>query len=109
MKRKPLENPHFSGCGNCGKVPNKTLPKNFKFEGSGVHILSVNIDETEAKTYIHEDEYFILKEFNKKYKEKLDKAECAEIRIDTPLHDETYEYNRFDGRWYLVEQGQGYA
>jgi hypothetical protein len=27
MKNKPIENPHFAGCGVCGKIPPQIWPK----------------------------------------------------------------------------------
>jgi len=45
----------------------------------------------------------------KKFKEKLQKAECALLFFNAPLYDETYEYDRESGEWYLVKKGKGFA
>lgn len=101
MKRKPIEVESI-GCG-CSVIY-QTLPMNFIFDGCGVHMYTLRIDDR----YIDIDQITLKEVFNK-YKREFHLAECVEVSIMTPLHDETYELNNIDNKFLLVEQGIGYA
>lgn len=103
MKRKPIEIKHH-GCLNCSNIQTK-LNEDHKFgDGSGVHFYTMSIDN---------DSYNLqntsVREILLRYKEQINNAELVEIKILTPLHDETYELNKDDNVFYLVQQGIGYV
>lgn len=50
-----------------------------------------------------------VKWLTKKFAGALASAGCSLLKFNTPLYDETYKYNREDGRWYLVGRGPGFA
>ena len=108
MRRKPIEKPNLYGCATCGSIPGIVLTDEKTFYPGGVHIMSVTIDDYSANLD-EENEGINVSGINEGFKDKLANCQFAEMFHMTPLHDETYEYNTDDGKWYLVEQGQGYA
>lgn len=101
MKRKPIK-PKIGGCGNCGNNY-EVLPLDYDFYG-GININTLRIDDK-----CIEIDDMTLKEVFDKYKREFCLAECVEISIMTPLHDETYELSKIYNKFLLVEQGIGYA
>ena len=89
-RMKPIESPKFIGCGTCSRTPNKVLDTKTIFYGYP-HMSSIN--------GVMIDDGTILQDVTGK--------ENDIIFIDTPLRDETYQYQ--DGQWVLVKQGIGYA
>jgi hypothetical protein len=97
-------------------IKNKVLKKDTRFWPSSVSILIIKIDE-----FSHEFDWLDYEEDEEKKKgvtvadletnfaQKIKDCTYAELTHETPLHDGTYEYNKDDGQWYLVKQGQGYA
>ncbi|KNF06951.1 hypothetical protein CLPU_50c00020 [Gottschalkia purinilytica] len=108
MRRDPIKNPSFGGCGFCGRVPKKELDKKDGFFGGCTHKVIVTIDNFRYEVTM-EDEYFTIEELEKRFGDKLDKCKFAGIVNLTPLHDEEYEYCKTTKKWYLVHQGNGYA
>jgi hypothetical protein len=106
MKHKKIENPRLIGCLNCSPVQETKLPKDTSTDmGFGILNLffddmAINIDENQCPTVADVEE---------RYKKNIEKSECTLLKFISPLHSETYEYNKEDGEWYLVEQGMGFA
>lgn len=107
MKRKPLENPKFAGCGYCGSTPLSILDDSKTFYPGSVHMLKLKIDG--KSTMIVAEDGIKLSEIEEKYREQLKNCKFAELFHMTALHDETWELNTDDRKCYLVDQGQGYA
>jgi hypothetical protein len=107
MKRKPLEKAEFIGCGTCGTIPRLALTDEKKFYPMYPHYLEINIDSNHFQ--VERDEITTISDIEREFKILLDNCQFAELFHETPLHDETYELNKDDGKWYLVAQGQGYA
>lgn len=109
MKHEPIKNPKLCGCGFCGTIPPIKLPKSRQL-GVGFGEISLTIDGEEVWYTISEEHGTkTVRWLEKKFKEQLQKAECALLFFNQPLHDETYEYNKESGEWYLVKQGMGFA
>ena len=107
MKRKPLKKAEFTGCGTCGTFPDLVLTDDTYFYPGSVHELTLTIDD---KTHKFDCEDGMgLREVEGKYKDELSNCQFAELIHKTPLHDETWELNTEDRKWYLVNQGMGYA
>lgn len=102
MKRKPIKARKI-GCGNCGNNY-EVLPEEYIFDGHGVHMYTLRID----RKYIDLDKTD-LKKVREKFGEAFKLADCIEISVMTPLHDETYELCKETDEFLLVEQGIGYA
>jgi hypothetical protein len=119
MINEPIKNPKKFGCGTCGNIPETILPENTHFFPSSVSILTIKIDDfiyefewLDSKYFdcdIPDHELVTLQKINEQFSDKLKDCKYAELTEMTPLHDETYEYNKDDGNWYLVKQGMGYA
>jgi hypothetical protein len=56
-----------------------------------------------------EDQVTKVKDIEEEYGDRFTNAVCITLFFNTPLHDETYEYNKHDGQWYLIAQGMGFA
>lgn len=56
-----------------------------------------------------EDQVTQVKDLEEEYGERFKNATCITLFFNAPLHDETYEYNKEDGQWYLIAQGMGFA
>lgn len=106
MKHTPIENPRFTGCLTCGRVPPKIWPERRKIVIYGM--VTLDIDGKQKHTYL-DSEVTTLYQLRKKHQAAIDKAECVTVDINTPLHGEIYELNKDDGKWYLVRQHQGFA
>lgn len=118
-KLEPITDIKYHHCLCCPPVPKELI--SFCRNGFGsVNItfgfqdpIQKNIGETVTFDLTKIDvEYFTLtstKAINKFFAGQLAKSDLAEIRIDTPLHDETYQYNKEAGKWLLVRQGMGFA
>lgn len=112
MKRKPIENPKLIGCYTCSPIPFVILQKdrelwnefcemtNLIIDGENKEISFRSIDDHSAITTYEIEEF---------YKLELEECEYAEILIMSPIHDETYEYNKEDKQWHLVNQGYGFV
>ena len=107
MQKKPLKNPKFIGCRTCGSVPLDILSDSNTFYPGSVHILNIVIDNKNHA--LRNEDGITLKDIESNYKEELKECKFAELRHVTPLHNETWEFNTEDRKWYLVEQGYGYA
>ena len=107
MKNKPIEAPQFYGCGTCGTTPKTILTDDKVFFLGGVHMLSLTIDGRGYEQIA--DDGLVISMIDNRFKNQLENCQHAELFHMTPLHDETYEYNKADGKWYLVAQGPGYA
>jgi hypothetical protein len=107
MRRKPIENPKLIGCGTCGTKPGIVLTDEKTFYPGSVHIMNLRID---GRSYeVIEEEGVTISDIEEEFADKLENCNFAELVHVTPMHDETYELNTEDRKWYLVEQGQGYA
>ena len=107
VKRKPIQDPKLYGCATCGTIPGVILTDNKTFFPGDVHMLTLTIDK---KLYNQDaPDGLVISMIDNRFKSELANCQFAELHHETPLHDETYEYNTEDGKWYLVEQGQGYA
>ncbi len=112
MKNKPIENPKFIGCLNCRPIPKKRLPKNYRiYEGFDMTYLSLNDKFVDIPKHHHKESgmnFYRLKEITEIVKKSINLT-SALLTHSTPLHEETYEYSKIDGYWYLVKQGLGFA
>lgn len=108
MKRQPIQNPKLYGCATCGTIPGVILTDSKTFYPGFPHILTIQIDDFSQEIQETEDGINV-DGINEMFENRLINCQFAELHHETPLHDETYEYNPDDGKWYLVEQGQGYA
>lgn len=105
MKRTPILDPKCIGLASYGKKPSVELDDDTIFFPCTNHILQLTIDE---ENYFLRSSSAKISEIYEQYKEKINAAENCELFYDTPFHDVTYEYNKDDGKWYLVDQGIGY-
>lgn len=112
MKNKPIAEPKLIGCLNCSPVPQKRLPKNYRiYEGFDITSLSLNGKFVNIPKHHHKEsgmDYYRLKEITEIVKKAINLTPAL-LTHSTPLHEETYEYNKKDGYWYLVKQGLGFA
>lgn len=107
MKRQPIQDPKFYGCGTCGTLPGTILTDSKTFFPGSIHVMRIKIDKFSQR--IEGEEGINISDIDNMFRERLDNCQFAELHLETPLRDETYEYNPDDGKWYLVEQGHGYA
>lgn len=105
MRRAPILNPNHIGFANYGKKPSVILDDDTIFFPCSAHILQLTIDNI---NYFLKQSSLKISQINELYRDLLETCEYAELFYDTPLHDVTYEYNKEDKNWYLVEQGIGY-
>ena len=106
MRRKPILNPHFIGFAHYGKKPPIILDDDTVFFPCSEHILQLSVNDV---NYFLRESSLKISEICKKYDHLLKNCEYAELFYDTPYHDVTYEYNKEDKKWYLVDQGIGYS
>ena len=107
MKRQPLLNPKRYGCATCGTIPDIVLDDKTIFFPGDVHIIKLKIDGIVYD--LDAPDGLVISDINNRFSNELANCQFAEFHHITPLHDETYEYNTEDGRWYLVDQRRGYA
>lgn len=105
MKHKPIEKPKLIGCASCSSVK-VVLPKNAV---CAVGFGQVNLVVDHELIWSGDDENLTMESLVAYYSERIKSGECATIEFCGPLHDETYEYNKEDGNWYLIKQGMGFA
>lgn len=118
MSIMPIMNPKKFGCGTCGSTPTTILTNEQTFYPYGyIHCLELTIDnilydlnETFGTLDDEECETSItINDIFERFKDQLAGCKRAILFHNTPLHDETWEYNTEDGKWYLTGQGRGYA
>ncbi|MCL6599545.1 MAG: hypothetical protein K6T81_12505 [Alicyclobacillus macrosporangiidus] len=105
--KRVLTEPKPIGCPCCSREPHIILPKDTVCNvGFGVVTLRIDGEmvwmsdiDTETNVAWLENEF----------RYKLDKCAVATLQFDTPLHDETYEWDKNSRQWYLVHQGEGFA
>lgn len=105
MRRTPILNPQHIGFATYGKKPSVILNDDTIFFPCCEHILQLTINNV---NYFLRDSSLKISQINELYGYMLEDCEYAELFYDTPLHDVTYEYNKEDRNWYLVDQGIGY-
>lgn len=110
MKHPILENPEVIGCYNCAYKPPVILPKKWRLDEEIVGWVELEVDgrviwSSTGKERGKKTLWWLEQKFSK----YINRAECVLLIFNSPLHDETYEYNRMDGNWYLVKQGKGFA
>jgi hypothetical protein len=85
------------------------LPQNYRIE-PGFGYVSLQVAGKDIEVPEHRSrkgwQFWKLPEITSIAKKRRGKAE---LTIGSALHDETYEFNRKDGRWRLVNQGPGFA
>ncbi|GEA17515.1 hypothetical protein [Moorella sp. E306M] len=109
MKHEIIREPKFYGCATCGTLPKVRLPKNTQL---GVGFGSIELEaDGQIVWYTISEQHGdkTVRWLERKFKKILQSAECVTLKFDCPLHDETYEYNKEDGQWYLIAQGPGFA
>lgn len=116
MKNTPIQDPRHIGCGCCGGVE-KILDKETWLD-VGFGTVDFKIEYSNGSTlqreYIggiseSEDQVTMVKDIEEEYGARFEKAVCITLFFNTPLHDETYEFNKEDKQWYLIAQGRGFA
>jgi len=109
VKHSIITEPKTIGCWVCARKPPVVLPPDWSL-GVGFGSVELIIDDKMAWLSISEEHGDkTVAWLTEKFRRQLDAAECALLHFDQPLHDETYEFNKDDGKWYLVKQGQGFA
>lgn len=105
MKYKPIK-PSFSGCLNCGDVPEGTLTNDDLFSGNFGQFLLIEINGYDFNCWDSDElEGEKLGVLVEKFKSLFDMAESIKVSFDNTIHNfETYEYNKEDQKWYLIEQ-----
>lgn len=106
MKNEILTNPKLIGCATCGGAPAVKLPKD-ALCCVGFGLVTLEIDDETA--WCGDDETVSVAFLEDRYCKALQASECATLDFSGPLHSERYEYNKANGEWYLIEQGQGFA
>jgi len=116
VKHTPIKPKHV-GCGCCvpsGQILHKTKSLDVGF-GFVTLIIKFHDGSSIYRGYIggveelEEKEPETVEDLEREYGDKLQEADCVTLFFNTPLHDETYEYNQEDGEWYLIAQGMGFA
>ncbi|HFD2033524.1 TPA: hypothetical protein ACF2DD_002101 [Clostridium perfringens] len=115
MRRQPIE-PKFQGCLNCSTIKPQILDLDKEFCLYGVVEFKACGFKSEwfpdgelVKGYKGKRKYIpltprkIMMLFPKHFKRGL----WIELSIISTMGYHTYEYNKKDGNWYLVEQGRG--
>lgn len=105
MKHKVITKPEHFGCG-CSPVPDVVLRRE---ETCGVGFGAVSLEIDGEIVWRDDDDEMTVRELEDMFKDKIESAECSLLTFDTPLHDETYEYDKETGQWFLVRQGRGFA
>lgn len=105
MKNKVIENPEIIGCLNCSRTPAK-LPKD-AICAVGLGVVNLTVNDTQL--WGGDDENMTVAILEDEFKEQIENGECVKLAFWGPLHSETYERNKEDGEWYLIEQGMGFA
>lgn len=105
MRKAPILNPNHIGFASYGKKPSVILDDDTIFFPCSQHILQLTVDD---KNYFLKESDLKISQINNTYNNLLKECQYAELFYDTPFHDETYEYNKEDKNWYLVDQGIGY-
>ena len=91
------------GCLNCSPIPDQILPQGYRPHVYGhiaiteQHEVFLAIDETEVSVGVLARKYCV------------DPFAQYFLKVETPLHSETYEWDLARGRWVLVGQGMGFA
>lgn len=116
MRREPIK-PKFQGCVNCSNTKPEILEPNEELSIFG--ILEYKSCGYESK-WFHDGERKVgfgrkskyvpisVNYIESRYSKQIKRALWSEIRIATPGGCFTYEYNKDDGNWYLVEQHRGF-
>lgn len=112
MKHTPIEPKHI-GCGCCSSVgqilsKDKSLDVGFGTVNLMIQLSGSQSINNEYVGGITEYEYTVA-DLELEYGSMIRQSECATLHFNTPLHDETYEYNNEDKQWYLISQGRGFA
>lgn len=108
MKNKPIKSKMF-GCGNCSY--DASVLKQEELIMDSMHNYSIILEDgCDLKFNTYEDECFKYRKLSEVTKIAMESSyKSFVIELMTPLHDETWELNKEDGKWYLVKQGPGYA
>lgn len=120
MKYKPLEKPKLVGCMNCSGVPTTTLNRDRKIHVFGMVTIYFDTgieDQWDdfSKTTIDltkltkKDDGFTIREIEDMHIQRITNSESVCIDINGMMHGETYELNKDDNEWYLVDQNRGLA
>lgn len=116
MKHTPLQEVKHYGCTCCNNVGRKLSKDKWLDVGFGSVEFKVEYEKGRPleRSYIgglseSEDQVTMVKDLEEEYGRKFENATCITLFFNTPLHDETYEYNKDDGEWYLIAQGMGFA
>lgn len=105
MKHEPMQSPKLIGCATCSQI-GAVLSKN-KICAVGMGQVTLIVDD--ELIWEGDDENMIVGHLETFYSERIRGGECSTIGFYGPLHEETYEYNKEDGQWYLIKQGMGFA
>ena len=116
MKNKPLEVIKHNSCACCNDVgrileKDKWLDVGF---GTVTFVIKYRNGKSLFREYVgglseSEDQVTKVKDLEEEYGNRFEKADCITLFFNTPLHDETYEFNKDDSEWYLIAQGMGFA
>lgn len=116
MRREPIK-AKFQGCVNCSNTKPEILDKNedlsifgmLEYKSCGYDSKWFH-DGERRKGFGRKSIYvpITVNYIEKKYGKQIKRALWTEIRICTPGGCFTYEYNKKDENWYLVEEGRGF-
>ena len=92
------------GCANCSPLPDSILPQKAELYADWATVIEerwIPVDTGKESTTPP------VGVLARKY--CTDPASRYFLRVETPLHSETYEWDLARGRWVLAGQGHGYA
>ena len=101
-------------CATTGYTPSDTLSKDYSLDmGFGSVELFINGDRILEYIYswINEDseEPMKLYELEDKFKDEINQGEEVLLKLNRPLWDLTYQYDKDNDEWCLIAQGEGFA
>lgn len=106
MNRQPIK-PEFRGCGTCSSLVDVELTRDLIIHFTSTNIVGLEID---GESYeVPYEVHLSLEELEEIYETQLQECKVAELSFDTPFNATTYEYDKSTKKWYLVEQGEGFA
>lgn len=120
MRYEPIEKPKLAGCMNCSGVAPTILNRDQKLHVYGMASIYFDTDiecqwDNYEKTTVNlmdltfKDEGFTIREIEEVHIDRINNSEYVCIDISGMLHGETYELNKEDNEWYLVDQNIGMA
>lgn len=120
MRYEPITKPKLVGCMNCSGVAPTILDRDQKVHVYGMASIYFDTDtENQWDDYENttvdltdltfKDEGFTIREIEESHLSRINASDFVCIDIVGMMHGETYELNKDDDQWYLVDQNIGLA